>query len=172
MLMSDPLACLLFTEDNYVKLPKTVLNPNERVKFSTKIELKGIKSLLVRIKLCNCDEIPNAYIVYSKRVFRKNTKQTRVLSGVITNQISKIINLFIEELNNVFLLNWVIYGWYWVIKEVLDYRFFYFNKDKNISLVFKGIDVRKSDLEPKKNGCERDVFENKNKKVLKKNVQE
>ena len=53
MLMSDPLACLLFTEDNYVKLPKTVLNPNERVKFSTKIELKGIKSLLVRIKLCN-----------------------------------------------------------------------------------------------------------------------
>lgn len=59
----------------------------------------------IRIKLCDGDEMPNAYIVYSKRVFRKNTKQTRVLSGVITNQISKIINLFIEELNNVFLLN-------------------------------------------------------------------
>lgn len=59
----------------------------------------------IRIKLCDGDEIPNAYIVYSKRVFRKNTKQTRVLSWVITSQISKIINSFIEELNNVFLLN-------------------------------------------------------------------
>ena len=35
----------------------------------------------------------------------------------------------------------------------------YDRDNKNISLVFKGIDVRKSDLEPKKNGGERDVFE-------------
>lgn len=39
-------------------------------------------------------------------------------------------------------------------------------------MVFKGIDVRKSDFEPKKNGGERDVFEYNIKKVLKKNVQE
>lgn len=44
--------------------------------------------------------------------------------------------------------------------------------NKNLSLVFKGIDVRKSDFEPKKNGGERDVFEYNIEKVLKKNVQE
>lgn len=44
--------------------------------------------------------------------------------------------------------------------------------NKKISLVFKGIDVRKSDFGPKKNGGKRDVFESNIKKVLKKNVQE
>lgn len=48
----------------------------------------------------------------------------------------------------------------------------YDRDNKNISLVFKGIDVRKSDFEPKKNGGERDVFESNIEKVLKKNVQE
>lgn len=48
----------------------------------------------------------------------------------------------------------------------------YDRDNKNISLVFKGIDLRKSDLTPKKNGGKRDVFEYNIKKVLKKNVQE
>lgn len=37
-----------------------------------------------------------------------------------------------------------------------------------ISLVFKGVDVKKSDFTPKKNGGERDVYETNIEKVLKK----
>lgn len=41
-----------------------------------------------------------------------------------------------------------------------------------VNLMFEGIDLRKSDLTPKKNGGNRAVFEHNIKKVLKKNVQE
>lgn len=41
-----------------------------------------------------------------------------------------------------------------------------------VNLMFEGIDLRKSDLTPKKNGGNRAVYEPNIKKVLKKNVQE
>ena len=59
---------------------------------------------VIRIKLCESNEIPNAYIVYSKRLFRKHTKQTRALSEVVKKQISDNVNVFIGQLNNVLLL--------------------------------------------------------------------
>ena len=59
---------------------------------------------VMRIKLCESDEIPNAYIVCSKRVFRNHTRQTRALSEVVRNQISDSVNTFIDGLNNVCLL--------------------------------------------------------------------
>ena len=58
----------------------------------------------MKIKLCEGNEIPNAYIVYSKRVFRNHTRQTRALSEVVRNQISDSVNTFIDGLNNVCLL--------------------------------------------------------------------
>ena len=58
----------------------------------------------IRIKLCVGNEIPNAYIVYSKRLFRKHTRQTRALSEVVKKQISDNVNAFIGQLNNVLLL--------------------------------------------------------------------
>ena len=58
----------------------------------------------IRIKLCEGNEIPNAYIVCSKRVFRKHTRQTRALSEVVRNQISDSVNTFINGFNNVCLL--------------------------------------------------------------------
>ena len=58
----------------------------------------------IRIKLCEDNEIPNAYIVCSKRVFRKHTRQTRALSEVVRNQISDSVNTFINGFNNVCLL--------------------------------------------------------------------
>lgn len=42
------------------------------------------------------------------------------------------------------------------------------SENKDISLVFKGIDVKKSDFTPKKNGGEREVYESNIKKILKK----
>lgn len=53
VLMNDPLKCLSFTDDNYVKLSKTVLEPNEKVNFSTKIELNGVKSALMKMEFSN-----------------------------------------------------------------------------------------------------------------------
>lgn len=53
VLMNDPLKCLSFTDDNYVKLSKTVLEPNERVNFSTKVELNGVKSALLKMEFSN-----------------------------------------------------------------------------------------------------------------------
>ena len=58
----------------------------------------------IRIRLCEDNEIPNAYIVCSKRVFRKHTRQTRALSEVVRNQISDSVNTFINGFNNVCLL--------------------------------------------------------------------
>ena len=58
----------------------------------------------IKIKLCEDNEIPNAYIVCSKRVFRKHTRQTRALSEVVRNQISDSVNTFINGFNNVCLL--------------------------------------------------------------------
>ena len=59
---------------------------------------------VMRIKLCENDEIPNAYIVCSKRVFRNHTRQTRTSSEVVRNQISDSVNTFINGLNNIILL--------------------------------------------------------------------
>ena len=59
---------------------------------------------VMRIKLCESDEIPNAYIVCSKRVFRNHTRQTRTSSEVVRNQISDSVNTFINGLNNIILL--------------------------------------------------------------------
>ena len=59
---------------------------------------------VMRIKLCESDEIPNAYIVCSKRVFRNHTRQTRTSSEVVRNQISDSVNTFIDGLNNICLL--------------------------------------------------------------------
>lgn len=58
----------------------------------------------IRIKLCEGNEIPNAYIVCSKRVFRNHTRQTRTSSEVVRNQISDSVNTFIDGLNNICLL--------------------------------------------------------------------
>lgn len=58
----------------------------------------------IKIKLCEDNEIPNAYIVCSKRVFRKHTRQTRALSEVVRTQISDSVNTFINGFNNVCLL--------------------------------------------------------------------
>lgn len=53
VLMKDPLKCLSFSDDNYVKLSKTVLEPNERVNFSTKVGLNGVKSALMKMEFSN-----------------------------------------------------------------------------------------------------------------------
>ena len=58
----------------------------------------------IRIRLCEDNEIPNAYIVCSKRVFRKHTRQTRALSEVVRSQISDSVTTFITGFNNVCLL--------------------------------------------------------------------
>ena len=58
----------------------------------------------IRIRLCEDNEIPNAYIVCSKRVFRNHTRQTRTSSEVVRNQISDSVNTFIDGLNNICLL--------------------------------------------------------------------
>lgn len=60
-----------------------------------------------------------------------------------------------------------------LITEVTNSTWHPFYEDnKHICLVFKGIEVRKSDFEPKKNGGKRVMFEYNIEKVLKKNVQE
>lgn len=59
------------------------------------------------------------------------------------------------------------------ITEIMSVWHGLFNSDfTKLSLVFKGVDVKKSDFTPKKNGGERDVYESNIEKVLKKNVQE